>query len=312
MKLNKILCLIIFSAILLPLFARNVNVTAGTCTDSYAPGTHDISISSGGKTRKFKFYVPYGGGSSLKPAIFLFHGYASNPDLIDSKAAVRSNAESANWYAVLPEGTGIIKGWNGAGCCPGVSSNDVQFARHMVAWLKSNACLDENKVFSTGFSNGGFMTHRLACEASDLFTGFAPHSGLVGTSFSCSPSHAVPILSFHGTADGVVPYFGNGNYLSFWDTMAVYTEHNDCNPENAVDILRTDTTHCVRYSQCNSGVPVEFCEVSGLDHTWSGSDSDRASDVDATPYIFMFFQELSVWTDAQVAAGKMKPPRLQF
>jgi polyhydroxybutyrate depolymerase len=305
---------IVLFCLLLPLLAKRVNLTEGTCVDTYSPGTHDISITVGLKARKFKFYVPFGGGSALKPAVFLFHGYASNPDLIDSKAAVRSNAETSNWYAVLPFGTGIIKGWNGAGCCPGVTANDVAFARAMVEWLKANTCVDENKVFSMGFSNGGFMTHRLACEAADVFAGFAPHSGLMGGSYSggCTPSREVPILSFHGTADGVVPYFGNGNYLSFWDTMAVYTSHNGCSPSDAMDILRTDTTHCVRYDSCNSGVPVEFCEISGLAHTWSGSESDRPTDVDATPYIFMFFQELSLLTDAKVAAGKMKPPRLVF
>lgn len=286
-------------------FAKR-NQTLDTCQDTYAPGNHEIQVSVGSTSRTFTLYVPYGAHSGLRPAVFLFHGYSSNPNTIDSKASMTANAESAKWYAVLPLGSGLIRGWNGAGCCPGVFSDDVAFARAIVDWLKANTCVDQNKVYSTGFSNGGFMTHRLACEASDIFSGFAPHSGLLGSSSasSCTPSRSVPVVSFHGTADGVVSYFGNGNTLGFWDTMAHWTANNACGgEENAVDVLVTETTHCVRYNECSGGVPVEFCEVSGLAHDWSGNDDSRPQDVDATAYIFMFFQEVSVWTDRRLAAG---------
>jgi len=266
----------------------------------------------GSSSRSFNLYVPHGRAHVNSPAAFLFHGYGATPSKIDKKASFIDNAQDLHWYAVLPFGSGLIKGWNGAGCCPGVFSDDVTFTRAIVDWLNIQTCVDNNKIYATGFSNGGFMTHRLACEASDVFAGFSPHSGLMGKDYStgCVPANPVPIVSFHGTADGVVPYFGNGNYLSFWDTMTQWAIHNDCgDAENAVDVLITDTTHCMRYNGCAGGVPVEFCEITGLAHDWSGNDPGRPADVDATPYIFQFFQQVSLWTDQRLANGVVKKPQ---
>jgi polyhydroxybutyrate depolymerase len=274
-----------------------------TCTNSLAAGTHSVTISSGGKNRQFDIYVPYGlVDDEIHPAIFTFHGYASNPSKIANLANTVPYAESYKWYAIFPKGSGFILSFNGAGCCAGNTQDDVGFARNIIAWLEENTCVDTAKVFSTGFSNGGFMTHRLACEASDVFAAFAPHSGLIEKTFAptCSPQYSRPILALHGTADGVVPFFGNGNWNSFSEVMDFWTQEEGCTDE-AAEIFRTDSTHCIRFDNCNNGVPVEYCDIAGLAHTWSGSNSDRPQDIDATAYIFMFFSEVDLFMDDRVA-----------
>ena len=40
--------------------------------------------------------------------------------------------------------------------------------RAIVEFVQERTCVDPDLVFASGFSNGGFMSYRLACEASDL------------------------------------------------------------------------------------------------------------------------------------------------
>jgi polyhydroxybutyrate depolymerase len=212
--------------------------SAQTCINKINPGTSTQQITVGSVKRTFDLYVPYElVDNEVHPAVFMWHGYSSSPAGIAAKTKTIPNAESYKWYAVFPKGTGLILSFNGAGCCVGNTQDDVGFARAIIAWLQANTCVDAGKVFSSGFSNGGFMTHRLACEASDVFHAFAPHSGLMEKEFAttCAPEFNRPILSFHGLNDGVVPYFGNGNWNSFSSVMGQWATFNQCGPDTQVE-----------------------------------------------------------------------------
>ena len=160
---------------------------------------------------------------------------------------------------------------NGGGCCSSANSegiDDVAFARalleHVAAMgqidtrrssstpAASTAAptsssphtsataapwwgIDRRRVYATGFSNGGFMVNRLACEASDLFAAVASVSGILaprnnpvmdpnGTAgnFTCTPGRPVPVLHVHGTEDPLVDY--NGNTFMGWDGVVNFTE----------------------------------------------------------------------------------------
>jgi polyhydroxybutyrate depolymerase len=89
--------------------------------------------------------------------------------------------------------------------------DDVAFTRGMLDRLEADLCVDPRRVFATGMSNGGFMSHRLACEMSDRIAAVAPVSG-VNTLATCTPTRAVSVLDFHGTADPTVPYAGGTEF----------------------------------------------------------------------------------------------------
>jgi len=59
-----------------------------------------------------------------------------------------------------------------------------------------------------GSANGGFLSHRLACEAADVFAAIGVGSGQM-TMPMCMPSRPIPVIQAHGTSDPVVPYGGN-------------------------------------------------------------------------------------------------------
>lgn len=269
----------------------SVNASAA-CVNTLPAGSHTVEISSSGRSRSFDVYVPTGlTADETRPVVFFWHGYGGSPAKIMEFAKPNQLADKHKCIIAYPKGTGIIAGFNGAGCCPLISVDDVRLFRDITDWLISNMCGDGSNMFSAGFSNGGFMSNRLACEASDVVKGIAVHSGSIGKSFGCSPTKGIPVLLIHGDADPTVPYFGNGQWKSFAEMAQTWADNNQCgSEENARAGYRSQKTECIRYDSCaRDAVPLEFCTVKDLAHAWSG---DGDYELDATQHIFEFFESL--------------------
>ncbi|MDV7395600.1 hypothetical protein RZS08_29700, partial [Arthrospira platensis SPKY1] len=119
-----------------------------------------------------------------------------------------------------------------------------------------------------GMSNGGFMSHRLACELSDRIAAIA---GVTGTMSSatfddCSPGRPVPVLQIHGTADLIVNYNGAVGIKSVDETLAFWRAHNDCPPtalfEALPDIVNEGSTvERYTYGPCEEESEVMLLKV---------------------------------------------------
>lgn len=263
-----------------------------SCSNTLPAGSHTVEVMSGGSKRSFDVYIPAGiSDNERRPVIFWWHGYGGSPAKLVDFAHPNEMAEKYRYILVYPKGTGIIAGFNGAGCCPLIFADDVAFFRQITAWTGNNMCGDTSKVFSAGFSNGGFMTNRIACEASDIVKGIAVHSGSMKKSWDCAPTKGIPALLIHGDADPTVPYFGNGDWKSFAELAQKWSDLNQCgSEENGHPGYTSEKTECIRYDSCaRDNVPFEFCTVQELAHAWSGSGDFQ---IDATSYIFEFFAAL--------------------
>jgi poly(3-hydroxybutyrate) depolymerase len=172
-----------------------------------------------------------------------------------------------------------------------------------VADAKSEYCIDPKRVFATGFSNGGFMSHRLGCEMADTFAAIAPVSGVLGIpTTSCLPSRPVPVLDIHGTADPVVPYDGGPalkllppiQFMSVDDTVSFWRSANACLSPAAIDYQNGDAT-CLRWGDCSGGVAVELCTLLGDGHQWPDSAivvpglGNASRSLNATSFIIDWF-----------------------
>jgi polyhydroxybutyrate depolymerase len=229
----------------------------------------------------------------------MFHGISSSPTDVEAKAHLQS--QPGRFLIAYPYGIGSMKAFNGAGCCDRNGPDDVAFAKEIVLELEALGCSQRHNAFVSGFSNGGFMSHRVGCEAGyrddgqPWFRAMAPHSGLLGSYDStpnpCASTQKIPILSFHGAQDPTVAITGaNPNpwspakWQSFSSTRDSWAAHNECT--DPVEVTRTSTTTCTTYT-CPAGSSVEFCLSDSLKHNWMGNEN--VNDYDATSAIFDFF-----------------------
>lgn len=244
-----------------------------------AAGDQTIQLDFGGTTRNYILHVPPSyDGSAPVPLVVNFHGYTSNAAQQELFSAMNPKADSAGFLVAYPNGTGsgTDTGWNAGACCASAAANgvdDVGFTRALVADVEARACVDPKRVYATGMSNGGFMSHRLGCEAADLFAAVAPVAGVLGIpEASCTPSRPMPVIHFHGTADTLVPYDGNASlgFPSVPDTFAGWAKRDGCTDAQPKQTFQNGAATCTTYEQCSGGVKVTLCTLTGEGHCWPG------------------------------------------
>jgi polyhydroxybutyrate depolymerase len=262
------------------------------------PGDQDVEVAFAGGTRTVHVHVPSSyDASKPTPVVLDFHGYLSNGPQQDGFAAMSAKAESAGFIAVHPDGTG--SSWNAGSCCGDAQAknvDDVGYVGEILSQLEETACVDDKRVFSTGLSNGGFLSYRLACEMSDRIAAIAPVAGVLGVP-TCAPERAVPIMHFHGTSDPLVPYGGNAalGSPSVADTIAKWVALDGCGATPKTTYAKGDVT-CQTYDGCAGGAEVVLCTVEGGGHTWPGGSvpsflGKTTTDIVATDAMWEFFQK---------------------
>lgn len=128
--------------------------------------------------------------------------------------------EDATQYPCPPE-------CGSCGKCGWTSCNDdAGFLRALVATASTNFKIDEQSLFVAGFSNGAMMTHRIACEASELFAAAVLVGGRVEPGFECTPTKTLPLLQINGGQDETAPPDGHVSSSGyFFASTTSVTEH---------------------------------------------------------------------------------------
>ena len=254
--------------------------TAAGCEASgLEPGKHEgLVLDFDGVERTFDLLVPASyDGTAPTTLVLNFHGYLiGSPAQQSEWSQMDGFAEDAGVIVAYP--AGINASWNAGACCGDAMSgevDDVGFVRALVEHISGMLCVDPDRVFATGMSNGGFLSHRLACEAGDLVAAIAPVAGVLGVPAENCTGRAVPVMHFHGTADFIVGYNG-GLFQSVADTMAFWVEHNGCEPEPEITFEMGDTT-CETWSGCTDGADVTLCTIQNGGHCWPGNTACPAS-----------------------------------
>ncbi len=261
------------------------------------PGDNDRvwTLEHDGRTRRFAVHFPAGyDPDAPTPVVIDLHGRNSNASQEMIVSGMRSKGDREGFIAVHPEG--VDETWNAGICCGSAMSNDVDdvgFVAALLDALESALCIDTDRVFATGLSNGGYMAHRLACDLADRIAAVAPVSGPNGT-VPCSPARPISVLHFHGTDDNIVPYDGFGGFFSVPDTMQEWAQRNGCSATSEVYLTMGDVT-CKRWPGCRDGVSVELCTIDGGGHQWPGGTTipflgNNTNDIHATDAMWTFFQ----------------------
>jgi polyhydroxybutyrate depolymerase len=261
------------------------------------------SIFTGGMYRNYRIYIPaIFTGTTARPLIINMHGYTSNAFQQQYYSNFEPIADTANFLMVYPNGTftGTVQFWNAGISLSAV--NDISFLSNLIDSLKAQYNIDLNRVYSTGMSNGGFMSHTLACELSNRITAIASVTGSIFITqygVNCHPTRPVPVMQIHGTADGTVPYIGNSTMEPIDSVVNYWVKKNNCSAvptTSAVpNINLTDgcTADHFLYSGGTLGSTVEHYRVNGGAHTWPGAPFSIGvtnQDFSASKEIWRFFR----------------------
>ena len=253
--------------------------------------------------RRYELHVPpaYDGRTPL-PLVLNFHGFGSNGTQQRVFSQMDMTADSRGFVVAYPDG--LDASWN-AGVCCGTSAesgvDDVGFVRAVINDIADRGCIDRSRVYATGMSNGGFLSHKLACEASDVIAAIGPVAGVLGIdSSACTPSRPVPVVHFHGTADTVVQYDGGCDVCmsdseSVVDTIAGWVARNGCTEAPEV-VPRTGSVTCETTGGCDGDASVTLCSIADAGHCWPGTlfcpFGDSTEDISANEVMLDLFESV--------------------
>lgn len=188
------------------------------------------SCSSAGELRDERFVEPAtgrgyrlvesrvrGARPQARPLLMVLHPYAYPAAALVRDYRLQDRAvRDRNWVMVVPEGTRDSQGherWNASAACCGADSggpDEVAFLRAVLADVERRTGFDRRRVFVLGVSNGAFLAHRLACDASAEVRAIVSiaGAGLGPSDAPCAPEHPVSVLHVHGVRDEVIQYAG--------------------------------------------------------------------------------------------------------
>ena len=228
-------------------------------------------------------------------------------------------ADRDGFIVVYPEA--VDKNWNDGRQSDKVTAwrehiDDVGFIAAIIDGLKGRYAVDADRIFTSGMSNGGFMSSRLLCDRADLFRGGAVLTATLSAEYlpECNPSKPVAVMIMNGTADKIVPYEGGqvkvlgqsrgeilptGDYIRFWQ------EKNGCTQKrpsvNLPDKENDGTTVTVQeFGGCAGQGALVFYRINGGGHTWPGGRQylgegligKTSKDIVACDVIWDFFKNL--------------------
>jgi polyhydroxybutyrate depolymerase len=240
-------------------------------TDVWSVGDTALHLTAGGLDRQYILHVPAQYTAAARaPLVVDLHGFGADGARQENRGGGwKEKADQEGFIVVFPTGSPIPPGagisgaeWSaGDGSIPAPSPvDDVAFIRTLVAKISSDGCIDPERVYATGVSNGGAMAHWLGCEAADLFAAIAPVAADI-MGHPCNPARPMPVVFFRATDDTVAAYAGGevlpgvigpGALSSFQE----WRTHDGCTG----DPMLTNS-YCSTYAECDGESEVVLCSL---------------------------------------------------
>lgn len=232
----------------------------------------------------------YEPGASL-PLVMSLHGYSQNSQVIEFIASFGLLVDEYEFIYVVPDGTTNINGqqfWNATdACCDfyGSGVDDSTYLRNLIDLIGKELSVDDRRIYIFGYSNGGFMAHRMACDHADIVAAIVSLAGVTYIDSSdCTPDEPVHLLQIHGTADACVSFFGGCSCpglppppacapgaVQTTETWAILNgctlETTECPPlDIEMNIPGAETTVTKYVTGCEPGGSAELWAIEGAGH----------------------------------------------
>jgi len=291
-----------------PVSAGAAPTKASGCGREVAAGATTRHVTVDGTQREYLLSIPDGyDPSEPAPLLFDFHGLGSNMQQQALYSDLDSQGGALGYVVVTPNGQGgVLRRWSLRS--PASANPDVTFVQRMLKATNRSLCIDRNRVFSTGISNGAMFSTLLACALPGRLAAIAPVAGVNATDVCRSGTPRVSVLAFHGTADQVVPYTG-GAYFGAAEgpalgvpgakpvdqAVAAWAAFDGCDTPPKIASVAHDVQRAT-WPRCPKHGTVALYRVIGGGHTWPGAfavQSDRlgatTASISATDLMLDFF-----------------------
>jgi polyhydroxybutyrate depolymerase len=248
-----------------------------------------------------------------------FHGYREGADIHARHSELESFGDGAGFVTLTPQGRGVVPHWD-----TGVDSVDLEFVEALLDAEEAALCIDTNRIYATGLSNGAFITSAVACALEGRIAAVAPVAGIRDPE-PCEFDRPVPVVAFHGTDDRFVSFEGglgpaaaalpapDGSdrtleevgsrpdgvldSLSEPDSVpeltAAWAERNGCDPEPTEEQTAEDVAR-VRFA-CPADATTELYRIDGGGHSWPGSEFSAGIDDVVGPTTFSIDADQVMW-----------------
>jgi len=233
------------------------------------------------------------------PLVIALHGGGGNGKTMVPRWANKARAEGI--VVAFPDGVGRdgrMATWNAGGCCGqamATKSDDVGFIGALIDELVRSGIADPNRIYVTGMSNGGMLTHKVAIALSGKI---AAAAAVAGAMFGdeTAPVAPVPMLVMHGAKDQIVPYAGGPSPVGFVasaqsrdfqaveKTVAFWVRADGCTA--APQVSAPGEVQTQAWTGCKNGSEVLFYRLASATHTWPGAKAPVGATrmLEMTPY----------------------------
>ena len=167
----------------------------------------DVQWVQDSRRRTYRIIVPRGLPRSA-PLVIALPGYRQGLALAQRQQQWARQAVVGRFIVVYAQG--YDGSWNAGLCCGSAKAgrvDDVGYLDALLTRVRATHPVDPRRIFLVGFSNGGMMAHRYACERAGSVAAIASFAGPL-ESTSCRPAQPVAALQVQGLADRTVPAAG--------------------------------------------------------------------------------------------------------
>ncbi len=277
-----------------------------------------VPFSADGDNGAYTVEAPSAAAAPL-PVIVDLHAYEEPGPLQVSLSGLGQYGRNHGFMAVTPWiAARPVPLWHSV---PG--SRDLAWFGDLLNHIEATSCIDENRVFVTGYSNGAFMASLIACRYSSRVAAVAPVAGIQADT-PCKATRPVPVVAFHGTADPLVHYDGTPSKTaadlpgtdgsgritaqeaaqfgtrgifakgpSIPGEAAAWAERNGCSTTAKATRIASDIT--LLAWACPPGTAVELYRIRGGGHTWPGSTDSAALSTLLGPTTFSISADAAMW-----------------